>query len=69
MSIRERRVRLKLSQLKLAHCAGVSRFKLCLYELGQGTLSTEEIARLEAAIAREAQRLRYALVELETGAS
>lgn len=65
MDLKDKRVRLKLSQLRLARRAGVSRFKLCLYELGEGTLNPREIALLESAIAEETRRVKRMLGEVE----
>lgn len=49
---------LGLSQARLAKLSGVSRFKICLFELGDGELTTEELGRIRVALEAEAQRLR-----------
>jgi hypothetical protein len=36
----------------------VSRFKICLYELGDGSLTPEEQSRIREALQAEAERLR-----------
>jgi len=36
----------------------VSRFKICTYELGDGSLTAEEQYRIQAALRAEAERLR-----------
>jgi predicted transcriptional regulator len=47
-----------LSQCKLARISGVSRFKICLFELGNGSLTPDESGRIEAAIRAEAESIR-----------
>ena len=66
MDTRTSRTKVKLSQSRLARLAGVSRFKLVLYELGEGTLTREEEERIRHAIRDEAGRIRNSLRELET---
>lgn len=63
--LRACRVSLGLSQSRLARLAGVSRFKICAYELGDRALSHEEQSRIRAALESEAQRLRDISVEVE----
>lgn len=62
---------LGLTQSKLARLAEVSRFKLCTFELGGGSLSANEHTRLLRALETEAARLRNlpkALTEVRAGA-
>jgi predicted transcriptional regulator len=56
--LRTHREALGISQSRLARLAGVSRFKICLFELGDGKLTSEEQDRIRAALRTEAQRLR-----------
>jgi predicted transcriptional regulator len=58
MDLRSHRTALRLSQSKLARLSGVSRFKICLYELGDGALTPNEQDRIEQALLVEAERLR-----------
>jgi predicted transcriptional regulator len=53
-----KREALEISQSKLARLADVSRFKICVYELGSGKLSEEEHAKVNRALNAEAKRLR-----------
>ena len=57
-NLRAHRNALGISQTRLAHLAGVSRYKICLFELGDGTLSIEEKTRILKALKGEANRLR-----------
>ena len=41
--------------------AGVSRYKICLHEIGDAELSSQELHRIEAALRKEAGRLRAAI--------
>ena len=65
MSIKTQRNSLRLSQSKLARISGVSRFKICMFELGSGTLTTEENERIKAALAYEIARLRQLTAEFD----
>jgi hypothetical protein len=47
-----------MSQTRLARRASVSRFKLCMFELGDGTLTADEEGRISQALQAEADRLR-----------
>ena len=60
IKLRSRRESLGISQSKLARISGVSRFKICVFELGGGTLSPEECQRIKAALETEAARIRSA---------
>jgi hypothetical protein len=53
-----KREALEISQSKLARLADVSRFKICVYELGSGKLTEEEHASINRALSAEAKRLR-----------
>jgi predicted transcriptional regulator len=58
-TLQSTRTSLRLSQSALARLlAGVSRFKICAYELGAGTLTPEEQSRILTALNLEAERLR-----------
>lgn len=56
--LRTQRKILALSQSRLARLSSVSRFKICLFELGDGELTAEELGRIRVALEAEAQRLR-----------
>ena len=56
--LRIHRKTLGISQSKLARLSRVSRFKICLYELGDGSLTPEEQSRIREALQAEAERLR-----------
>jgi transcriptional regulator with XRE-family HTH domain len=58
MRLRLKRNALGISQSRLARLSGVSRFKICTYELGGGSLSQDERQRVHAALLAEADRLR-----------
>ena len=58
MNLRLQRNALGISQSRLARLSGVSRFKICTYELGGGSLSQDERQRLYTALLAEADRLR-----------
>jgi len=57
-NVRFNRIALGLSQSRLARLSGVSRFKICSYELGDGALRPDEQLRLQEALFAEAERLR-----------
>ena len=65
IKLRSRRETLGLSQSNLARISGVSRFKICMFELGGGALSTEEQLRVRKALEGEAARLRSVAVEFD----
>jgi len=56
--LRATRMSLGLSQSRLARVSGISRFKLCTYELGDRSLSADEQNRVRRALHAEAERLR-----------
>lgn len=58
MDLRANRNKLQISQSRLASLAGVSRFKICLYELNEGTLTSQELRLIHYAFHAEAKRLR-----------
>lgn len=60
MNLRTNRNKLRISQSRLASLAGVSRFKICLYELNEGTLTSRELQLIRCAFHAEAERLRGA---------
>jgi predicted transcriptional regulator len=55
--LRSDRTSLGLSQSRLARLSGVSRFKICTYELGDASLTSEEQRQLSDALLAEAKRL------------
>lgn len=58
MNLRSHRHELGISQSRLARLAGVSRFRICMYELGDGTLRPEEQSRIQGVLQAELERLR-----------
>jgi transcriptional regulator with XRE-family HTH domain len=58
MELRAARKTLGLSQSHLSRLSGVSRFKICLFELGDGSLSIQEQDRIRGALQTETDRLR-----------
>jgi transcriptional regulator with XRE-family HTH domain len=61
MDLRAYRLSLGISQSRLARLSGVSRFKLCVYELGSGSLTPEELTRIKGAFEHETARLSAAV--------
>ena len=57
-SLRVYRSALGVSQSRLARLSGVSRFKICMFELGDGSLTIEEQNRIRAALELESNRIR-----------
>ena len=55
-TLRDRRKRLNLSQLRLSRLSQVSRYKIVLFELGDGSLSGEQLARVERTLEHEVGR-------------
>ncbi len=66
MNIRDRRLRLRLSQTRLAGLAKVSRFKICLHERGDQFLNAEELGRIQQVFREEAQKIRRDLMDMST---
>ena len=60
IKLKSRRELLGISQSKLSRISGVSRFKICMFELGGGPLSPEECQRLKTAFEAEAARIHSA---------
>jgi hypothetical protein len=52
----------------LARLAGVSRFKICMYELDGGSLTPDEHNRIREALLGEANRLRSLSLSIDLGA-
>jgi predicted transcriptional regulator len=67
MKLRAQRVALGISQSRLARLAKVSRFKVCTYELGSGSLTPEEHDRIREALLSEADRLRNLSLSIDLG--
>lgn len=65
--LRSHRGVLGISQSRLARLSGVSRFKICLFELGDGKLTDVEHAKLRAALQTEAERLRSLSTSINFG--
>jgi hypothetical protein len=47
--------------------SGVSRFKICTYESGSGSLSLAQQTSTRAALQAEAERLRKISIQIESG--
>lgn len=58
ITLRTFRNALGISQSGLARLSGVSRFKICMFELGGGCLSPAEHQRIKSALEAEAARIR-----------
>jgi transcriptional regulator with XRE-family HTH domain len=65
MNLKTNRTALRISQSRLARKANVSRFKISMYELGDGNLTPDELLRIQEALQAEANRLRNLPVGLE----
>lgn len=63
--LRSHRGALGLSQTRLARLSGVSRFKICTYELGDSDLTAAEQNKIQAALRAEAERLRNLTAEID----
>jgi predicted transcriptional regulator len=62
MDLKTQRNSLRLSQSRLARLSGVSRYRICLHELGDLALDAGELAQIDAAIQAEINRLQDVLV-------
>jgi predicted transcriptional regulator len=62
--LRSLRKAFRISQSKLARLSGVSRFKICLFELGDGQLSLDDQVHIRETLQAEAERLRTIPVEI-----
>jgi transcriptional regulator with XRE-family HTH domain len=58
VNLRGSRIALGVSQSRLARLSGVSRFRICAFELGDGSLSPDAQNRIREALRTEAGRLR-----------
>jgi predicted transcriptional regulator len=67
MNLRGHRNTLGISQSRLARLSRVSRFKICLYELGDGPLAPDEQDRIREALRAEADRLRSIPAQIDVG--
>jgi len=67
MNLRAHRSALGISQSKLARMSGVSRFKICTFELGSGSLSEDERERIGKALRAEVDRLRNISTQIDLG--
>jgi predicted transcriptional regulator len=54
-----------MSQRRLARLSGISRFKICTYELGDASPLPAEENRLIEALRAEAERLRNISLEID----
>jgi predicted transcriptional regulator len=64
MDLRSHRNAIGISQSRLARLSGVSRFKICTYELGDSSLTADEQGRIRGALQAEADRLRRIPAEI-----
>jgi predicted transcriptional regulator len=62
--LRSQRAVLGISQSRLARISGVSRFKLCLFELGDVSLTTDEQHQVRHVLQAEVERLRGAAAQV-----
>ena len=67
MNLRAHRNALGISQSRLARMSGVSRFKICTFELGSGSLTPDEQDQIRKALHAEAERLRSVPAQLDLG--
>ena len=65
--IRARRSQLQISQSQLARLSGVSRFKICMHELGDKPLNKKDEKEVEKAIRNEAARIHRCLRRIGMG--
>ena len=66
-NIRARRFQLRISQSQLARLSGVSRFKICMHELGDKPLNKKDEKEVEKAIRNEAARIQRCLRRVGMG--
>jgi predicted transcriptional regulator len=66
--LRTQRTALRLSQSALSRSSGVPRPKICIFELGGGSLTADEQGRIREALRREAERFRGVTVEVDFSA-
>jgi predicted transcriptional regulator len=64
MELRSNRSALGISQSRLARLSGVSRFKICTFELGSSSLTAEEQRRIRLTLEAEADRLLSAAAKI-----
>lgn len=64
-----KRLSLRLSQSSLARLSGVSRFKICTFELGGPCFKPDEQTRLRDALSTEAARLSAVVTQIKFNAS
>ena len=67
MELRAARKTLGLSQNHLARLSGVSRFKICTFELGDGVLGPDDEDKILRALQAEAERLRNISALIDVG--
>ena len=67
MNLRADRSALGISQSRLARLSGVSRFKICTFELGSGALNPNELDRIKTALRAEADRLHSVSRQIDFG--
>lgn len=67
MDLKALRNRLRISQTRLAQLSDVGRFKIALYELGEGKLTDEEESRIESALRDEARRISTEMTSFQQG--
>lgn len=65
MDLRSNRLALRISQSRLARLSGVSRFKICLFELGDGPLTEDEQKRILTALRAESQRVSNISIQID----
>ena len=61
MDLKANRLLLRLSQSELARLSGVTRFKICLHELGDKRLGERDEAAVKVALGRHANELRHSI--------
>ena len=66
ITLKAQRSAVRISQNRLAKLSGVSRFRIVMCELGEGTLTHEELSCIEKALHAEAARIRQELMLVET---